>query len=277
MKHVVFVKVADRAGLIHQITGVLLDHRLNIVTNGEFTDPNEGQFFMRSEVEGDCDTERLRADLQAVLDSGAEVKVFDDRKKRIVICATKETHCLGELLIRHYSGELHAEILAVIANHAKLGELVQKFSIPFYCIPHEHKERRAQEDEVLATLAGLQPDYIVLAKYMLVLSPRFVGAYPMRIINIHHSFLPAFIGARPYRQAYQRGVKIIGATAHFVTDNLDEGPIITQKILPVDHHHSVADMSRAGRNSEKLALSKALDLVFEDRVFVHGNRTIIFD
>lgn len=277
MKHVVFIKVPDRPGLIHSITGIFLKHRLNIVTNGEFTDANQGQFFMRSEVEGECDREGLHQDLIGALDSTATVRVIGEDKKNVVVFATKESHCLGELLIRHHAGELHANILAVIANHQKLGPLVERFGIPFHHVPHEGRDRQDQEDDALATLAPYQAEYIILAKYMLVLSPKFVGSYAHRIINIHHSFLPAFIGARPYRQAYTRGVKIIGATAHFVTDNLDEGPIITQQILPVDHSHSVTDMARAGRSSEKLALSRALDLVFEDRVFVHGNRTIIFD
>lgn len=277
MKHIVFVKVNDRKGLIHDITGVFRKHELNIVSNGEFTSKKQNLFFMRSELTGPCNPDALKSDLTECLDEGAEIRVMNNEKKDIVILVTKESHCIGDLLIRNYSGELHANIKAVIGNHDKLGTLVERFDIPFECIPHEGMDRGEHEDLVMAAVAKYSPQYIVLAKYMLVLTPKFVSAYPFRIINIHHSFLPAFIGARPYRQAYRRGVKIIGATAHFVTDDLDEGPIITQKILPVDHSHSVRDMSQAGRDSEKLALSNALKLVFEDRVFVQGNRTVIFD
>ncbi|MDZ7902042.1 MAG: formyltetrahydrofolate deformylase [Rheinheimera sp.] len=163
----------------------------------------------------------------------------------------------------------------MIGNHANLQQLTEKFDIPFHFISHEQLSREAHEAQLLAKIAEYKPDYLVLAKFMRVLSPTFVKQYPNRIINIHHSFLPAFIGANPYRQAFERGVKIIGATAHFVTDDLDEGPIIKQMVTNVDHNYSAQDMAKAGRDVEKNVLSKALQQVVEDRVFVHGNKTVI--
>jgi formyltetrahydrofolate deformylase len=160
------------------------------------------------------------------------------RKKDIVVMATKESHSLGDILIKNYSGELNANILAVIANHDTLRELVEKFNIPFHFITAENKSRSEHEKEVLKTLSNYKLDYIVLAKYMRILSSDFVKEYEGKIVNIHHSFLPAFIGANPYKQAFNRGVKIIGATAHFVNDNLDEGPIIHQDVIRVNHEYN---------------------------------------
>ncbi|MFN4146580.1 MAG: formyltetrahydrofolate deformylase, partial [Runella sp.] len=166
-------------------------------------------------------------------------------------------------------------IQAVISNYNTLQPLVSKFGIPFHYISHEHRSRDEHEEAILRTLEIYQPEFLVLAKYMRILTPDFVKHFPCRVVNIHHSFLPAFIGANPYRQAYERGVKIIGATAHFVNDSLDEGPIIAQDVKEVDHRLTPTDMATLGKDTEKLVLTKALKLVFNDRVFIHGNRTII--
>jgi formyltetrahydrofolate deformylase len=197
--------------------------------------------------------------------------------KRIVVLVSREHHCLGDLLIRHQFGGINARIEAVISNHALLGDLVRKFEVPFHPVPADGLDRMAHEAAVRGILDEIQPEFLVLAKYMRVLSPDFVRRYPSRIINIHHSFLPAFVGAKPYHQAFQRGVKVIGATAHLVTDDLDAGPILVQQVIPVDHTHAAADLVRAGRDVEQFALAQALRLVFEDRVFLAGNRTVIFD
>lgn len=181
------------------------------------------------------------------------------------------------MLLRHYHNELNANIKAVVGNYDRLAELTEKFNIPFHTIGHLGKERQFFEQELLEVIQPYQPDYLVLAKFMLILSPEFVAHFPQKIVNIHHSFLPAFIGANPYRQAYQRGVKLIGATAHFVNNNLDEGPIVAQKIIPVDHEYTVKGMVEAGHEIEKSVLFTALKLVLEDRVFVHFNKTVIFD
>jgi formyltetrahydrofolate deformylase len=191
--------------------------------------------------------------------------------------ATTEAHCLGDLLIRHYSGELPAQIKAVIANHETLGSLVKPFGIPFHCISHKDLERAEHEKRVAEIVDSYGPEYIVLAKYMRILTPAFVARYRDRVINIHHSFLPAFVGAKPYHQAYTRGVKIIGATAHIVTDDLDTGPIIAQSVISVNHTYTAAAMAQAGRDVEKIVLARAVKLVLEERVFLHGNRTIVFE
>jgi formyltetrahydrofolate deformylase len=197
-------------------------------------------------------------------------------RKKIIIMATKESHCLGDLLLKYYSGELNAQIVAVVSNYDYLQELVEKFKIPYHHVPCEGLNRIEHEKEVLEVLKSYKFDFIVLAKYMRILSSKFVKNFEQSIINIHHSFLPAFIGANPYKQAYTRGVKIIGATAHFVNNNLDEGPIIAQNVIHVDHEYSWRDMQKAGKNVEKVVLSNALDLVLDERVFVYNNKTVIF-
>lgn len=268
----------DSKGLIYHVTGVLFRHGLNIIRNDEYVSP-DGQFFMRTEFEGELNKESLLHELKETLPEGSSphitFRINPKKKKNIVVFVTKEHHCLGELLIRYSFNELDADILAVVSNYNHLQDLVSKFGIPFHYISHEHKTREEHEEAILRTLAIYEPEYLVLAKYMRVLTPTFVGHYNNRIVNIHHSFLPAFIGANPYRQAHERGVKIIGATAHFVNNNLDEGPIIAQNVKEVDHRHTAADMANEGKDVEKIVLSQALKLVFNDRVFIHRNRTII--
>jgi len=273
---VLLVECADRRGLVHAITGVLLAHRLNVVGNQEFVDAPTGRFFMRTELEGTFDPGRLEAEVTAALPSGASVRVASPQPRRIVVLATKEPHCLGDLLIRNAFAELNARILAVVSNHDRLEALVRRFDLPFHYLPAEGIGRDEHERRVLEVVASYRPDYLVLAKYMRILGSGFVARFPARIINIHHSFLPAFVGAKPYQQAFDRGVKVIGATAHLVTDELDEGPILVQQVIPVDHRHGVDDLARAGRDVEQSVLAKALRLVFEDRVMLCGNRVVIF-
>ena len=274
---VLLVECADRRGLVHAITGVLLKHGVNVVGNQEFVERPSARFFMRTEFDGAVDAGRLEGEVRAALPDQASVRLSRLKPKRIVVFASKEHHCLGDLLIRHAFGELNAQVLAVISNHATLQPLAAKFDLPFHHISHEPLTRAAHEAELLKVIEPLQPDYLVLAKYMRVLTPEFVRRFPARIVNIHHSFLPAFAGARPYQQAFDRGVKVIGATAHFVTEKLDEGPIVVQQVIPVDHTHTAHDLSQAGRDVEQMVLARALRLVFEDRVFLCGNRTVIFD
>ena len=268
------VDCPDQRGLIHDITGALSRHGANILTNDEFVDPEAQRFFMRTEFVGPEALAGLVAELQGVFPPPATVRAGSHR---IVILATREHHCLGELLLRHAHAELGASIQAVLSNHSTLAPLTERFGVPFHHVPHERVSRAAHEAAVLEVLEPYQPDYLVLAKYMRILSTGFVDRYRTRIVNIHHSFLPAFVGSNPYRQAFERGVKIIGATAHFVTEELDEGPIITQAVVPVDHRYGPNEMAQAGRDVEKLVLAKALKLVFEERVFLSGIRTIVFD
>ncbi len=264
----------DHKGLIYHVTHVLYNHNQNIISQDEYVSPSK-QFFMRTEFEGEGDVAKIMDDLYSTLPSGINLRLNPKKKKDIVVFVTKEHDCLGELLIRYAFDELDATIQAVISNYNILQPLVSKFGIPFHYISHEHKTRQEHEEAILRTLDIYHPEYLVLAKYMRVLTSDFVKHYANRIVNIHHSFLPAFIGANPYRQAYERGVKIIGATAHFVNDNLDEGPIIAQDVKEADHRLTAADMATLGKDTEKSVLSKALKLVFNDRVFIHGNRTII--
>jgi formyltetrahydrofolate deformylase len=277
---VLLVECPDQRGLVHAISGVLLRHGCNVVGNQEFVDAASGRFYMRTEFDGpevSATGQQLVAETQASLPIGAQVRLAQPGPKRIVVFASREHHCLGDLLIRHQFGGINARIEAVISNHAHLGDLVRKFDVPFHPVPADGLDRMTHEAAVRGILDEIQPEFLVLAKYMRVLSPDFVRRYPSRIINIHHSFLPAFVGAKPYHQAFQRGVKVIGATAHLVTDDLDAGPILVQQVIPVDHTHAAADLVRAGRDVEQFALAQALRLVFEDRVFLAGNRTVIFD
>jgi formyltetrahydrofolate deformylase len=274
---ILLVECSDQRGLVHAITGVLLRHGVNVVGNHEFVDRDSSRFFMRTEFDGAVDPGRLRDDLRAALPADAQVRLSDLRPKRIVVLVSKEHHCLGDILLRHAFGELNAEVLAVIGNHPALAPLAAKFDVPFHFVSHENLTRDAHEARLLEVIDACRPDLIVLAKFMRVLTPAFVQRFPARIVNIHHSFLPAFAGARPYQQAFDRGVKVIGASAHFVTDALDEGPLIVQQVIPVDHTHTVNDLTLAGRDVEQMVLARALRLVFEDRVFLCGNRTVIFD
>lgn len=272
----VLIDCQDEKGLVYKISKVFFDRNLNIESNREFVDQDNGRFFMRTVVSGKFDSQGLQDELSTVLPLEANIRVILPRRKKIVLFATKESHALGDILMRHADGELDVDIEGVIANHDVLERLVRRFDIPFFHVSAEGIGREEHEKMVLSIVERLEFDYIVLAKYMRILTPWFVSQFQGRIVNIHHSFLPAFIGANPYKQAYERGVKIIGATAHFVTSDLDEGPIIAQDILPVNHRFDWRDMQRAGKDIEKIVLSRALSLVINDRVFINGNKTIVF-
>ncbi len=273
----VLIDANDEKGLVHKVSSVFYEHEMNILSNSEFVDKENNKFFMRSVVDGNIDALELSDSLKQLLPESASVRVIEPKKKNIIIMATKEMHALGDILIRHEAGELEANILAVISNYSDLESLVGKFDIPYITISHEGLGRSEHESKIIECIDSYEDvDYIVLAKYMRILTPRFVETYEDKIINIHHSFLPAFIGANPYKQAYDRGVKIIGATAHFVNNNLDEGPIIAQEVIHVDHAYGWRDMQRSGRDVEKVVLSRALKLALEDRIFVYANKTVIF-
>ena len=277
MPHILRIDCPDEPGLVHKVSGVLFNAGYNVTSNQEFVDAAAGHFFMRTAFDGPTAPDRVVSYLQQILPPTAVVRLATTEKQPIVILATTEAHCLGDLLIRNYSGELPGEIRAVIGNHDTLGSLVKPFGIPFHYISHKDIERADHEGRVADVIDSYVPEYVVLAKYMRILTPAFVVRYRHRVINIHHSFLPAFIGAKPYRQAHERGVKIIGATAHIVTDDLDTGPIIAQGVIPVNHAYTAVAMAQAGRDVEKIVLARAVKLVLEERVFLHGNRTIVFE
>jgi formyltetrahydrofolate deformylase len=276
-RHVLLVECPDRAGLMHGITGVLLRHGCNVTSNHEFVDAETNRFFMRTEFTGDVDEGAVAAETTMALPPGGSVRFAPKGKRRVVVLVSSEHHCLADLLVRNAFGEMNAAVLAVVSNHETLRPLVEKFEVPFHCVPHDGRTREVHDTDILRAIEPYQPEWLVLAKYMRLLTPDFVRRFPQRIVNIHHSFLPAFVGSRPYQQAFKRGVKVIGATAHFVTDALDEGQIIVQQVVPVNHTHSAASMAQAGRDVEQTVLARALTLALEDRVLLSGNRTIIFD
>ena len=275
--YILLVDCNDEKGLIHKITGILYNQGLNIISNSEFVGEETNHFFMRSAFTGEIKKTHIISQLSEVLPNNSNIHLIKQKKKKILVFVTKEHHCLGDLLIKNEYDEMNAELLAVISNHPDLKSLVSKFKVPFHFTNHQNKTREDHEQEILEIIELYKPDYLVLAKYMRILTPKFVVTFKNRIINIHHSFLPAFTGVKPYEQAFKRGVKIIGATSHFVSKDLDEGPIIVQEIVHIDHKYTVKDMKLAGREVEITALSKALKLVFEDKVFISNNKTIIFE
>jgi len=274
----ILIQCRDTIGLVALIAQTVAKHELNIVTMREFVDEKANLFFVRVVCSGQAkDKSALEADLQNKLPAHANIQVNSPEPKKLVLLVTKEHHCLADILIRHHFQTLGAEVQAVIGNYEALGTFTQKFNIPYIYISHEHKTKELYEQELIHVIQQYPADYVVLAKFMRILSPNFVQTFQGKIINIHHSFLPAFIGANPYKQAHDRGVKIIGATAHYVTDDLDEGPIIVQETKRVNHNFTVKDMVIAGQEIEKAVLAKAIKLIIEDRVIINGNKTIVFE
>lgn len=274
----ILIQCKDKKGLVSQIAQILVAHNLNIDAMHEFVDVGELLFFARFECTGtNTDDERLREELLQQLPEHSKVTVNPESPKKLAVLVTKEYHCLGDILVRNFFQKKDTDVCCVLGNHEDLKPFTERFSIPFHHISNKDKSKEDFEKELLETLAIYKPDYIVLAKFMQILSPGFVAQYRNRIINIHHSFLPAFAGARPYRQAFIRGVKLIGATAHFVTESLDDGPIITQRTIPIDHTHTIEEIVRAGQEVEQTVLNKAIGLVAHDKVFISGNKTIVFE
>lgn len=274
-RKILLTDCSDETGLISRVTGICSKFKLNIVKNTEFVAHEQSRFFMRTVLEGDFNDDFF-TEVKTSLPQGASVRLVSQKRKRLVIMVTKETHCLGDLLLKHYAQTMNFEICAVIGNYNVLKDLTEKFNIPFHFVSHENLTREEHCRKIQEVIDSYNPDYIVLAKYMRILTPEFINAYPSRIINIHHSFLPAFIGAKPYEQAFNRGVKIIGATAHFVTEHLDEGPIIEQDVIKVNHNFSSTDMAIAGHDIERMVLDHALGYVLDDKVFIYGNKTVVF-
>jgi formyltetrahydrofolate deformylase len=274
---IIVIQCNDEIGLVAAISTVIQKNKLNIIFLREHVDLEARKFFVRLETGDFEDTAALEEQLKQVLPENAEVKVNPEPVKKLVVLVTKEHHCLADILIRNFYGTLGGEVMAVIGNHPVLQDICVRFDIPFHLISHEEKSKEEFEQQYIATILGYQPNYIILAKFMRILSANFVAQFNSRLINIHHSFLPAFIGANPYKQAFERGVKLIGATAHFVTNDLDQGPIIAQQIISVNHAFTAADMMKAGREVETSVLVKALKLVFEDRVFISKNKTVVFE
>jgi formyltetrahydrofolate deformylase len=273
----------DRPGIVAGVSHFLYTLGANILDASQHsTDPREGLFFMRMEfqLEGcEITVQQLEGAFQEQVAGPLQMEWHIDythRRKQMAIMVSKYDHCLMELLWRWRSGELEVDIPFIISNHPDLQKVTSDFDIPFHYLPVDPTNKEAQETAVVKLLHSGQTDFIVLARYMQILSPNFVRAFPGKIINIHHSFLPAFAGARPYQHAYARGVKLIGATAHYVTNELDEGPIIEQDVARVSHKQSVNDLVMLGRDIERQVLTRAVKAHIDDRVIIHGNKTIIF-
>jgi formyltetrahydrofolate deformylase len=274
---IILIQCRDEVGLVASITTILAGEQLNIVSLLEYVDEKDKRFFIRLEVTQIFDGTLLEKKLGGVLPPDAIININPLPEKKVVVLVTKEYHCLADVLVRNYFGTLGATVMAVIGNYDTLDDICKRFEIPFFAVPHQNVSKEVFEERISAILEKFNPHYIVLAKFMRILSPALVAKFPGRVINIHHSFLPAFVGASPYRQAFERGVKLIGATAHFVSDELDEGPIIAQQTIAVNHSFTAADMVKAGKEIETSVLAKALKLVFEDRVFVYKNKTVVFE
>jgi len=278
---ILLISCPDRKGEVATIADFVYRHNGNILHADEHGDEESGLFLMRVEFDPkDFDIDL--ADFGKHFAPIAETFAMNWRlaqsaqRPRMIVFVSKYDHCLVDLLYRHQSGELACEIPLIISNHPDTQPIADFYKIPFAVIPVT-KDNKAQTEAQTRTLLELhRPDFIVLARYMQILSNEFVSRYPNRIINIHHSFLPAFIGGRPYHQAFERGVKLIGATSHYVTQELDDGPIIEQDVVRVSHRDTVEDLIRKGRDLEKIVLSRAVRLHVENRVLVYGNKTVVF-
>lgn len=271
----------DRVGIVAAVSGMIAQHQGWIVEASHHADETAKCFFMRQEILADSlpfDLATLKEKFAPIAHQyGMDWRISDSaEKKRMVVLVSKQEHCLYDLLARWQSKELDVEIPCVISNHETFRGLVEWHGIPFHHVPVTPDSKDAAYAEVQRLFEDCRGDTLVLARYMQILSPELCRAYPGRIINIHHSFLPSFVGAKPYHQAYARGVKLIGATCHYVTEDLDQGPIIEQDVIRIDHSDSPEDMVRYGKDIEKTVLARGLRYHLEDRVLTHGNKTVVF-
>ena len=277
--YVLTLRCPDRSGIIHAITGGIMDVQGNILEQWQFTDELTGSFSLRTRFESPlADVSQVRL---AIMDAIAQFDPIltlrpEEQLCRTLIMVSKYDHCLLDLLYRWENEELAIEIPLIVSNHPDLAPIAERYGIPFVVLPITKENKAEQEVELLRLIDENRIDLVVLARYMQILSDDFCERLPGRIINIHHSFLPGFKGARPYHQAYERGVKLIGATAHFVTGDLDEGPIIEQEVARVSHHHTPDDLAERGRDLERAVLSRAVHLFADDRVILDGRRTVVF-
>jgi formyltetrahydrofolate deformylase len=269
----------DRPGIVVAVAGFLSTRGWNIIESTQFGDPGSGRFFMRVAFAGDGRVEAVfRRDFDEIAEPfGISWDVYDaTRKKRVLIMVSKFDHCLNDLLYRARVGALQIEVPAIVSNHERARSLAETYEVPFHVLPVTPETKRTQEKRLLDLIGTQRVDLVVLARYMQVLSDDFCGALAGRAINIHHSFLPSFKGAKPYHQAFARGVKLIGATAHYVTADLDEGPIIEQDVVRIDHSATPDELVALGRDTEALVLARAVKLHTEHRVLLDGRKTVVF-
>ncbi|SDX36894.1 formyltetrahydrofolate deformylase [Lutibacter oricola] len=278
----ILINCNDSKGIIASVTNFVSQQSGNIVYIDQYVDREEEMFFMRLECEFSVEVfnvEVFKNMFNEVIANKFEMnwQLHDgDSKPKMAVFVSKYSHCLYDILSRYNAGELDVEIPLIISNHPDLENIAKSFNIPYYCIKVTKDTKVEAENEQLRLLKEYNVDFIVLARYMQILSSKLIAEYPDHIINIHHSFLPAFPGAKPYHSAYKRGVKIIGATSHYVTEDLDEGPIIEQDITRVSHTHTIKDFILKGRDLEKIVLSRAIKLHTQRKVMVHNNKTVVF-
>ena len=282
MKITLLIHCPDQSGIIHEVTGFIHKRGGNIVYLDQHVDQEAGVFFMRLESEFEANTlefDLLDQEFKQKLAIGYQMayQIYSgEERPKMALFVSKYNHCLYDLLSRFHSGELEVEIPFILSNHRDLEPIAAQFDIPFHHIPFNKEIREEAEQKQLELLLSNNIDFIVLARYMQIVSPTIINHFNNRIINIHHSFLPAFAGAKPYHAAFKRGVKIIGATSHYVTEELDAGPIIEQDVTTVSHTHTVKDLIAKGRDLEKIVLARAVQLHVDRKTMVYNNKTVIF-
>ncbi|MEH6874154.1 MAG: formyltetrahydrofolate deformylase [Candidatus Competibacter sp.] len=278
LRYILTIACPDQVGIVAAVSGVLATHRGNIVESSQFSDTESGRFFMRLVFDLDEASEPMLLEHFTPLAQQFEMdwRLYDQRRPpRVMILVSKAEHCLNDLLYRHRTGALPMAITAIVSNHRELAHLADWHAIPYHHLPVTAATKPEQEQRILDLVEQTRTELVVLARYMQILSPELCRALAGRAINIHHSFLPGFKGAKPYHQAYNRGVKLIGATAHYVTANLDEGPIIEQEVERVDHAHSPEHLAAVGRDIENIVLARAIHYYLERRVFLNGGKTVV--
>ena len=275
------VSCPDRTGIVAKVSNFLATYNGWITEANYHADQQSGWFFMRNEIKASSlpfDLDTFKTVFEPIAkEYSMQWSISDSEvKKRVVLMVSKESHCLADILHRWHSDEFNAEIVAVISNHEDLKRMVEWHDIPYHHVPVMAGEKEVAFEEITGLVDSYQTDLVVLARYMQILPSKICEQYSGRVINIHHSFLPSFAGAKPYHQAFDRGVKLIGATCHYVTQDLDEGPIIDQDVMRISHSDTIEDMVRLGKDAEKNVLARGLRLHLEDRVIIHGNKTVIF-
>jgi formyltetrahydrofolate deformylase len=279
---ILLISCPDRRGIVAAMANFVFEHGGNILHADEHADEESNLFLMRIEFDPsgfDIPLDEIPkhfAPIAQNFEMNWRLARADHRPKMIIL-VSKYDHCLVDLLYRHHSGELACDIPLIISNHADNKPIAEFYKVPYETIPVTKENKQAAEARILLLIRHYDPDFMVLARYMQILSNDFVNQYPQRIINIHHSFLPAFVGAKPYHQAFERGVKLIGATSHYVTEVLDDGPIIEQDVVRISHRDSLEDLLQKGRDLEKVVLSRAVRWHIENRLLLYGNKTVVFD
>ena len=277
--YVLTLRCADAPGIIHAVSGALLATSANVLEQAQYTNERTGMFAMRTRFESEStDVEALRVHVEQATTSFDPIITLrnEDDRHRVMIMVSQYDHCLVDLLYRQANGEIPMDVPVIVSNHEVCRPIADQYGIPFRYIPVEKGAKEQAEGELREVMTEFDVDAVVLARYMQILSNDLCGELEGKAINIHHSFLPGFKGARPYHQAYDRGVKLIGATAHFVTADLDEGPIIEQDVERVQHHHTAEELAQIGSDIERLVLARAVKLFAEDRVLLDGHRTVVF-